>query len=151
MNDISSGQPHAIGGSASFMHGASAVTQSSGPKFPTSIDVKFDINNSESLLKGHALKEYQENAYLLGQIFSIRERNEAKDPSIIAGPDETTTTDADGSSSDSDVDDDEEEGEDEIIDDKELQMLRKTLEIVRGKFEKKLDQQSGIYHKFTDE
>ena len=58
MNDISSGQPIGHGGSASFMHGPGAMAQQSGPKFPTSIDIKFDINNSESILKAHALKQY---------------------------------------------------------------------------------------------
>ena len=40
-------------------------------KFPTTIDIKFDAQNQEALVKEEALNKYQENAYLLGKIFSV--------------------------------------------------------------------------------
>lgn len=35
------------------------------------LDIKFDINQPESIVKEDALDKYQENAYLLGKIFSV--------------------------------------------------------------------------------
>jgi hypothetical protein len=35
------------------------------------LDIKFDINQPESIVKEDALDRYQENAYLLGKIFSV--------------------------------------------------------------------------------
>ena len=40
-------------------------------KYPTTIDIKFDKSNAESQVKEDALNKYQENAYLLGKIFSV--------------------------------------------------------------------------------
>ena len=40
-------------------------------KFPTTIDIKFDNNNTENVVKDEAINKYQENAYLLGKIFNI--------------------------------------------------------------------------------
>ena len=45
-----------------------ALTQS---KFPTTIDIKFDNQNQESVLKEDALNKYQENCFLIGKIFSM--------------------------------------------------------------------------------
>ena len=34
------------------------------------LDVRFDARCEEALIKDEALKKYQENAYLLGRVFS---------------------------------------------------------------------------------
>ena len=42
-------------------------------KFPVTIDIKFDNQNQESVLKDDALTKYQENAYLIGKVFSLEQ------------------------------------------------------------------------------
>ena len=37
------------------------------------IDIKFSNTNGESLIKDEALRNYQENAYLIGKVFSNEE------------------------------------------------------------------------------
>ena len=55
-----------------------ALTQS---KFPTTIDIKFDIKNQESVLKEDALSKYQENCYLLGKLFSMGDQESSSESS----------------------------------------------------------------------
>ena len=45
--------------------------QNSQSKFPTTIDIKFDNQNSEAQIKEDALNKYQENAHLLGKVFCL--------------------------------------------------------------------------------
>ena len=44
-------------------HGGEVLHHS---KFPTTIDIKFDAHNQESVIKEDALNKYQENTYLIG-------------------------------------------------------------------------------------
>ena len=65
----------------------------SSSKFPTTLDIKFDNQNQESVLKDDALNRYQENCYLMGKIFSIT------DPQAKKQDDEESSDDSDSSSS----------------------------------------------------
>ncbi|CDW76744.1 UNKNOWN [Stylonychia lemnae] len=55
-------------------------------KYPATIDIRFDQRNSIDIIKDEALLKYQENAFLLGKIFSVEAQPSSSQQRTQASP-----------------------------------------------------------------
>ena len=75
-------------------------------KFPTTIDIKFDNQNSESQVKEDAMNKYQENAYLIGKLFSIEGQTQDQEQDMKMQEDASISDDSSSNSASFQIQDD---------------------------------------------
>ena len=106
-------------------------------KFPSTIDIKFDINDHEAQVKDESLNKYQENAYLIGRIFA--NRTDDNQESSSCSEDSTSENSEDINQINFDN-----------IHDEDMQALWSQLKNMKETFEGKMDEEKVNTKKFLE-